>query len=539
MKFTDLNLDPRIQDGIRDAGFVECTKVQERTFEYSLEGIDVTVQSQTGTGKTAAFLISIFELFLKEEYFDDRFALIIVPTRELAVQIEQEAQLLGKHLDFAMACVYGGVGYEEQERSLREGVDILIATPGRLLDFDRSGKVPLPDVGALVIDEADRLFDMGFMPDVRKILRRVPPARERWTMLSSATLDGRVRNLAWRDMSKPAEIAIEPERVTVETVTQSLYHVTKQQKLSLLLGLLEQEKPDSALIFTNTKHAAEQVARRLSMNGRDAEFIIGDLPQKKRQKLIDQLKERNLPILVATDVAARGLHIDDLDLVVNYDLPEHTENYVHRIGRTARAGKRGKAVSLVCEEFVYGLQAIEEFTRKEIPVEQAAAELFVTDRSAGVRIPHGPRHRPGDRPARDRRPSGRPSSGRPSSGDGRRRQQRPADRRPVGAQDRRDRPSRPNRPEHRDRGAPARPRPARTPAAVPAAARAGNRGGSGGGRPRAPEAANGTKSRPAPRPAASPAQKEAPAAPVRPPEPAKRSLLKRLLGRLTGKADEA
>ena len=410
MKFTDLNLDPRIQDGIRDAGFVECTKVQERTFEYSLEGIDVTVQSQTGTGKTAAFLISIFELFLKEEYFDDRFALIIVPTRELAVQIEQEAQLLGTHLDFKMACVYGGVGYEEQERALREGVDILIATPGRLLDFDRSGKVPLPDVGALVIDEADRLFDMGFMPDVRKILRRVPPAKERWTLLSSATLDGRVRNLAWRDMSKPAEIAIEPERMTVDTVTQSLYHVTKQQKLSLLLGLLEQEKPDSALIFTNTKHACEQVARRLSMNGREAEFIMGDLPQKKRQKLIDQLKEGNLPILVATDVAARGLHIDDLDLVVNYDLPEHTENYVHRIGRTARAGKRGKAVSLVCEEFVYGLQAIEEFTRKEIPVERAAAELFVTDRSAGVRIPHGPRHRPGDqRPGRPARsPSVRP-----------------------------------------------------------------------------------------------------------------------------------
>ena len=539
MKFTDLNLDPRIQDGIRDAGFVECTKVQERTFEYSLEGIDVTVQSQTGTGKTAAFLISIFELFLKEEYFDDRFALIIVPTRELAVQIEQEALLLAKHLDFKMACVYGGVGYEEQERALREGVDILIATPGRLLDFDRSGKVPLPDVGALVIDEADRLFDMGFMPDVRKILRRVPPARERWTMLSSATLDGRVRNLAWRDMSKPAEIAIEPERVTVDTVTQSLYHVTKQQKLSLLLGLLERENPESALIFTNTKHACEQVARRLSMNGREAEFIMGDLPQKKRQKLIDQLKEGNLPILVATDVAARGLHIDDLDLVVNYDLPEHTENYVHRIGRTARAGKRGKAVSLVCEEFVYGLQAIEEFTRKEIPVERAAAELFVTDRSAGRRIPHGPRHRPGDprpggRPARDRRPSGRPSSG-----DGRRRQQQPADRRPVGAQDRRDRPSQPNRPEHRDRGAPARPRPARTPAAVPAAARAGNRGGSGGDRPRAPEAANGTNPRPAPKPAVSPAQEEAPAAPVRRLAPAKRSLLKRLLGRLTGKAEEA
>ena len=533
MKFTDLNLDPRIQDGIRDAGFVECTKVQERTFEYSLEGIDVTVQSQTGTGKTAAFLISIFELFLKEEYFDDRFALIIVPTRELAVQIEQEAQLLGTHLDFKMACVYGGVGYEEQERALREGVDILIATPGRLLDFDRSGKVPLPDVGALVIDEADRLFDMGFMPDVRKILRRVPPARERWTMLSSATLDGRVRNLAWRDMSKPAEIAIEPERVTVDTVTQSLYHVTKQQKLSLLLGLLERENPESALIFTNTKHACEQVARRLSMNGREAEFIMGDLPQKKRQKLIDQLKEGNLPILVATDVAARGLHIDDLDLVVNYDLPEHTENYVHRIGRTARAGKNGKAVSLVCEEFVYGLNAIEEFTRTAIPVEKATPELYVNDRSAGVRIPHGPRHRPGDRP-RDRRPSGRPSSG-----DGRRRQQRPADRRPVGAQDRRDRPPRPDRPEHRERSAPSRPRPARTPAAVPAAARAGDRDGSRGDRPKAPVAANGARPRPAPRPAAPPAQKKPAAAPARPAAPAKRSLLKRLLGRLTGKPEDA
>ena len=260
------------------------------------------------------------------------------------MQIEQEALLLAKHLDFKMACVYGGVGYEEQERALREGVDILIATPGRLLDFDRSGKVPLPDVGALVIDEADRLFDMGFMPDVRKILRRVPPAKERWTLLSSATLDGRVRNLAWRDMSKPAEIAIEPERVTVDTVTQSLYHVTKQQKLSLLLGLLEQEKPDSALIFTNTKHACEQVARRLSMNGREAEFIMGDLPQKKRQKLIDQLKEGDLPILVATDVAARGLHIDDLDLVVNYDLPEHTENYVHthRPHRARRQARQGR-----------------------------------------------------------------------------------------------------------------------------------------------------------------------------------------------------
>ena len=523
MKFTDLNLDPKIQDGIRDVGFVECTKCQERTFEYSLEGIDVTVQSQTGTGKTAAFLISIFDLFLKEEYFDGRFALIIVPTRELASQIEQEARLLGKHLDFKMTCVYGGVGYEEQERSLREGVDILIATPGRLLDFDRSGKVSLHEVGALVIDEADRLFDMGFMPDLRKILRRVPPARERWTMLSSATLDGRVRNLAWRDMSKPAEIAIEPERMTVETVTQSLYHVTKQKKLSLLLGLLEHENPESAIIFTNTKHAAEQVARRLSMNGREAEFIIGDLPQKKREKLIDQLKEGSLPILVATDVAARGLHIDDLDLVVNYDLPEHSENYVHRIGRTARAGKRGKAISLVCEEFVYGLQAIEEFTHTEIPVEQAAAELFFTDRSAGMRITQSSRYRPGERPVRDRGPNGRPLSddrqrrqqrpvrdrgpnGRPLPDDDRRSQhQRPTDRRPIRAEDRRDRPVR------SEGGDPPLAKSKHAVGSAPNGARFINEGG----RVRVVEAASGKKK-------------------PQPPEPTKNSLLKRLWGQLTG-----
>ena len=528
MKFTELNLDPAIQDGIRDAGFIECTKVQERTFEYSLEGIDVTVQSQTGTGKTAAFLISIFELFLKDEYFDDRFALIVVPTRELAVQIGQEARLLAKHLDFKMGCVYGGVGYEEQERSLREGVDILIATPGRLLDFDRSGKVSLRDVGALVIDEADRLFDMGFMPDLRKILRKVPPAAERWTMLSSATLDRQVRNLAWREMSKPAEIAVEPERVTVDTVTQSLYHVTKQQKLSLLLGVLERDKPDSALIFTNTKHAAEQVARRLRMNDHEAEFIIGDLPQSKRLQLIDRLKEGKLPILVATDVAARGLHIDDLDLVVNYDLPEHTENYVHRIGRTARCGKLGKAISLVCEEFVYGLEAIEEFTHNPIPVAKATPDLFVTDRSAGVRVPHGPRHRPGDRPARDRRPAGG---------------------RPVAAQARRRRPAAPGRiaPE---RAVPSRPQPTRGPAALPAAARAGDRSG-----PDRPELRNGAqprpapKPRPAPRPAPRPGPRPAPRAeqqspapvptPAPAPAPAKHSLLGRLWRRVTGDTEDA
>ncbi|MFP4637890.1 MAG: DEAD/DEAH box helicase [Spirochaetaceae bacterium] len=384
MNFADLDLHQDLRRGIDGMGFVTCTPVQERTFEHTLGGRDVTVQSQTGTGKTAAFLITIFELLSRDERFQGRQAYIVAPTRELSVQIEREARRLGAHMPYRIANFYGGVGYGPQEKALAEGVDIIIGTPGRLLDFHRSKKLPFDNIGIVVIDEADRLFDMGFYPDIRRMMRDMPPREERMTMLFSATLTVKVRNIAWQYMNDPVEIDIEPEHVTVDTVEQELYHVAREEKLSLVLGLLRRYRPESGLIFTNTKQAAEEVALRLQYNDFSAQYIIGDLPQRKRMKLIDGMKEGSLRFLVATDVAARGLHVEDLDIVVNYDIPEDPENYVHRIGRTARAGRKGRAVSLACERYVYGLEAIEKLIGMKIPVGSVGDEDFAYDHSAGM-----------------------------------------------------------------------------------------------------------------------------------------------------------
>ena len=275
MQFTELPLDERILLGIRDAGFTECTPVQEATFKYSLAGTDVCAQSQTGTGKTAAFLITIFQNL---RHLKGKKALIIVPTRELATQVEKEAMLLGAHLDYKVACIYGGVGYKTQERQLKEGATIIVGTPGRLLDFHQSRRLNFRDVGIVVIDEADRLFDMGFIPDLRKMLRAMPPAEKRQTMLFSATLSFLVKELAWRFMNEPAEIEIAPEHLTVDTVTQELYHVSNEEKFSLLLGVLAKEQPKNCLIFTNMKQTTVDIARRLKRNGLDCDFITGDLP---------------------------------------------------------------------------------------------------------------------------------------------------------------------------------------------------------------------------------------------------------------------
>jgi ATP-dependent RNA helicase RhlB len=384
MEFSELELHPDVRRGIDEVGFVQCTPVQERSFEHTLSGNDVTVQSQTGTGKTAAFLITIFQLLTEDERFRGRQAYIVAPTRELSIQIEREAQRLGAHLPYRIANFYGGVGYGPQEKALKEGVDVIIGTPGRLLDFHRSKKLPFDNIGIVVIDEADRLFDMGFYPDIRRMMRDMPPREERLTMLFSATLNTKVRNIAWQYMNAPEEVDIEPEHITVDTVAQELYHVGRQEKLSLILGLFERYKPNNGLIFTNTKQAAEEVALRLRYNGFSAQFIMGDLPQRKRMKLIDGMKEGSINFLVATDVAARGLHVESLDMVVNYDLPEDPENYVHRIGRTARAGKSGHAVSLACERYVYGLEAIESLIGMKIPVGDARDGDFKEDTSAGL-----------------------------------------------------------------------------------------------------------------------------------------------------------
>jgi ATP-dependent RNA helicase RhlB len=380
--------------GINDAGFTVCTPVQEATFKHSLQGRDVCAQSQTGTGKTAAFLITILQN-LKDQKGSK--AMIIVPTRELAVQVESEAALLGAHLDYKVACIYGGVGYKSQEQQLRQGANIIVGTPGRIIDLNRSGKLSYKDIGILVIDEADRLFDMGFIADLRRMLRAMPPVHKRQTMLFSATLSFLVKELAWQYMNNPVEVEIAPEQLTVDTVTQELYHVGNEEKMNLLLGILGKERPKNCLIFTNMKQTAEEVSRRLRMNGFTCEFITGDLPQKKRLEVIDGIKNGRIPLLVATNVAARGLHVDDLDLVINYDIPEDCEDYVHRIGRTARVGKDGKAISLVCENYVYALDSIEKYLGMKIPVIWPEESLFLEDKSFRARPVRNSQRRQGFR----------------------------------------------------------------------------------------------------------------------------------------------
>lgn len=387
MKFTDLNLNDKLMKGIEEAGFNTLMPVQEETLVHTLKGRDAYVQSQTGTGKTAAFLITIFHSFLeKNDPRKKKRALIVAPTRELAIQIEKEAKILGHHLDFKIGCFYGGVGYNTQERLLKEGVDIIVGTPGRLLDFRQKRKLNFNRINIVVIDEADRMFDMGFLPDIRRILDSVSRGSVRQAMLFSATLDATTRSIAREYMKNPIKIEIMPEQVTVNKITQILYHVGEQEKMNLMLGILKKELPRNALIFTNMKHEADRVARHLEHNGYKCQHISGDLPQSKRLRVINHFKSGRLPFLVATDVAARGLHIDDLELIINYDLPGDCENYVHRIGRTARAGKSGKAISLVCERYVYNLEAIEDFIGMKIPVAYAEDNLYLEDKAEGMKI---------------------------------------------------------------------------------------------------------------------------------------------------------
>ena len=390
MDFTEFGLDERLLKGIEAAGYVTCTPVQEQVIKASkanegAKGPDLYVQSQTGTGKTCAYLVAVIGEMLKEQNAGKK-CLILAPTRELAVQIEEEAKVLVGASGLKAFSVYGGVGYEKQIAALKKGVDIVIGTPGRVIDLNEGGNLDLSNAHFCVIDEADRMFDMGFYDDLRKILKKLPEAETRQTMLFSATLNTYVKNLAWEYTRDPIEITIEAENITVSEIQQELLHVSSDEKMKLLVGILKHENPESAIIFCNTKRSCEVIAKRLVINEIGAEFMIGDLPQSKRLAILKQFKAGEIKILVATDVAARGIDVDDLAMVINYDLPVEAENYVHRIGRTARAGKSGKAYTFCSEQDVYNLPAIERYIEMQIPATVAYPDQMEEDKSAGMYI---------------------------------------------------------------------------------------------------------------------------------------------------------
>lgn len=382
MKFKELDIHEKVLEGIKDAGFTKCTPVQEKTLPAALEGKDIAAQAQTGTGKTAAFLIALFSRMLtmpQPGRGPSPRALIIAPTRELVVQIETEAKLLGKHTGFKIIPVFGGIDYQKQRTDISKGADVVIGTPGRLIDYLKQKVYSLKKTQFLIIDEADRMFDMGFISDLRFMLRRMSSYDKRQSMLFSATLSNRVLELCYEHMNMPEHFKLTPDQITVERIQQEIYHVGKSEKVGLLLGLLKREPEGRYLIFCNTRAATERLDLLLNANGFATAAISGVLDQKKRMKVLSRFKEGSLPILVATDVASRGIHIEGVTHVINYDLPQDPEDYVHRIGRTARAGAEGRAISLACEEYVHSLPSIEDYIRQKVPVMPIIEEMIVTE----------------------------------------------------------------------------------------------------------------------------------------------------------------
>ncbi|HEX6996005.1 MAG TPA: DEAD/DEAH box helicase [Gammaproteobacteria bacterium] len=372
LKFSEFSLAPELHRGIEDAGFTYCTPIQSKALPIALAGRDVAGQAQTGTGKTAAYLIALFQYLLTHEPLDDQKpgprALILAPTRELAVQIHSDATLLGKHLPYKLGLAFGGTDYEKQKRQLSEGVDVLIGTPGRLIDFFKQGVFGLRRVQVAVLDEADRMFDLGFLRDIRYILRRLPPAPQRLNLLFSATLSYRVLELAYEHMNDPELIRIEPDKLTVDRVRQVIYFPSNEEKLPLLVTLLREMDAKRTMVFVNTRRGAEYLRDALEQNGIQAAALSGDVPQRKRLKLLRDFQAGELPVLIATDVASRGLHVPDVSHVFNYDLPQDPEDYVHRVGRTARAGASGDAISFGCEDYVVSLPDIEAYIGRKIDV---------------------------------------------------------------------------------------------------------------------------------------------------------------------------
>ncbi|WGE34518.1 ATP-dependent RNA helicase RhlB [Actinobacillus genomosp. 1] len=372
-RFIDFPIHENVLAALDSKGFEFCTPIQAKTLPITLAGNDIAGQAQTGTGKTLAFLIAVFHYLLTNDSATNKNqprAIILAPTRELAVQIGSDAELLVKHSDLKLALAYGGDGYDKQIQAIEQGVDILVGTTGRVIDYVKQGIINLDKVQVVVLDEADRMFDLGFIKDIRYLMRKCPKPEQRLTMLFSATLSPRVRELAYEDMDNAQYVEIEPLQRTGHRIKEELFYPSNEDKMALLLTLLEEEWPDRCMIFANTKHKCEEIWGYLVADGHRVGLLTGDIAQKKRLALLDSFTKGQLDILVATDVAARGLHIPEVTHVFNYDLPDDCEDYVHRIGRTGRAGESGHSISFACERYAVNLPAIEAYIGHHIPVSQ-------------------------------------------------------------------------------------------------------------------------------------------------------------------------
>ncbi|QHI69234.1 DEAD/DEAH box helicase [Tichowtungia aerotolerans] len=413
-RFHDLDLPQEIMHAIADLNFKYCTPIQAEILPLTMAGKDMAGKAQTGTGKTAAFLLGIFTEFLRNPKGKPKpgcpRALILAPTRELAMQIRDDAEKLSKYTPFKTVAVYGGIDYDKQRRLFDAPVDIVVATPGRLIDFAQQNVLNLRGVKTLIIDEADRMLDMGFIPDVRRIVYKTPPKEKRQTLLFSATLDDEVMRLAAAWMTDPGRIEIEPDHAATDLVEQRVYLVTDDQKFALLYNILTKEASDSsAIIFTNRRDQTERLADALYRHGIDCEILSGAVNQNRRQRILADFKSGKCKLVVATDVAGRGIHVDDITHVVNFNIPERPDDYVHRIGRTGRAGKKGISVTFACEKESFELPAIEELLGERlscIQPEEGMLELPEPVRKPRPRKPAGPGGRSGGNRGPRRRSGG-------------------------------------------------------------------------------------------------------------------------------------
>ncbi len=409
IRFHDLDLHPRLMRGIHALGWEYCTPIQGEILPGTLKGRNMAGRAQTGTGKTAAFLISIINHCLnnpleKHSVGSPR-ALIIAPTRELAMQIKKDSDGLNRFTGLRTVVLYGGMDYNKQQRELEDGlVDIVVATPGRLLDFESKNVVNLRFTEIMVIDEADRMLDMGFIPDVRRIIYKTPAKEKRQTVLFSATLTDEVMRLAAAWMVDPERIDIEPEQVAVDTVEQKVFVVTDDQKFTMLYNIIKNDRPERIIIFTNRRDQAERLAEDLDRFGHKCEMLSGAVSQKRRMRILEDFKLGKVKVLVATDVAGRGIHVDGLSHVVNFNIPENPDDYVHRIGRTGRAGSTGQSITFACEMESFELPKIEALLGVELKCTMPPEELLED-------LPPAPprKHRPrphGDRQGVKRHPHG-------------------------------------------------------------------------------------------------------------------------------------